>query len=259
MAVNTALMNARKHAGLSQGGLARRIRETGHRLGYANECSRGNVSRWEQHGTQPQPHYVLILENVLGRPAASLGFHDINTDELLAGAGLDVATPVPEPSARGYGPLTGIWVSRYEYHSDSRDADLSSSHHVQLLQRGAHLNIRSLPRQHSRLSLDLTVNGQWVKGVWTEVTSQGGYYAGAVYDGVWAGFLDPTGKRMAGKWSGYGRNPGELNDGLWSFTMVADRVDADARQEWDREPAQEHGLPGEGPHCCSTRPRRARN
>jgi hypothetical protein len=229
-------MTARTRAGLSQGALARRIRETGHRLGYPNECSRGNVSRWETHGTQPQAHSVVILEAVLGQPAAALGFHGIDTDELLAGAGLDVTTPVPEPSARSYGPLTGIWVSTYEYHSDSRDMDLSASHHVQVLQRGAHLNVRSLPRQHSRLSLDLTVNGQWVKGTWVEITSPGGYYAGAVYDGTWAGFLDQTGRRIAGRWHGYGRNPGELNDGAWHLTMVEDSVNGEARDRWDRDP-----------------------
>jgi transcriptional regulator with XRE-family HTH domain len=235
MAQNTALMTARTRAGLSQGQLARRIRETGHKLGYANECNRANVSRWETHGTQPQAHYVLILEAVLGQPAEALGFHGIDTGELLASSGLDVQTPVPEPSAR-YGPLTGIWVSRYEYHSDSRGADLSAAHHVLVLQRGAHLNVRSLPRQHSRLSLDLTVNGQWVKGVWTEVTSVGGYYAGAVYDGTIAMFLDQTGRRMDGKWHGYGRNPGELNEGAWRLTMVDDSVSAESRERWDHEP-----------------------
>jgi transcriptional regulator with XRE-family HTH domain len=239
MAANTALMTARTRAGLSQGALARRIRETGHRLGYPNECTRGNVSRWETHGTQPQAHYVVILEAVLGAPADALGFHQIDNDVLLARAGLDMAVPVPEPSARGYGPLTGIWVSRYEYHSDSRDADLSAAHHVQLLQRGAHLNIRSLPKQHSRLSLDLTVNGTWVMGTWVEHTDPGGYYAGALYAGTWAGFLDPSGKRIAGRWHGYGRNPGEINDGPWSFTQVDTSTSAEARHQWDRDPDAE--------------------
>jgi transcriptional regulator with XRE-family HTH domain len=235
MTANTALMTARTRAGLSQGQLALRIRETGHRLGYPNECNRANVSRWEAHGTQPQAHYIVLLEAVLGQPAEALGFHGIDTGELLAGAGLDVQVPIPEPSAR-YGPLSGIWLSKYTYPSSSRGGDFSASHHVLVLQRGAHLNVRSLPRQHSKLSLDLTVNGTWIKGVWTEITSPGGYYAGAVYDGVYAGFLDPTGKRISGTWTGYGRDPGELNTGPWSLTMVADSVDAAARQEWDREP-----------------------
>jgi hypothetical protein len=178
----------------------------------------------------------MLLEAVLGQPAEALGFHQIDTGELLASAGLDVATPVPDPSARGYGKLTGIWLSTYEYPSSSRGGTYSASHHVQLLQRGAHLNIRSLPRQHSRLSLDLAINGNWVMGTWVEHTDPRGYYQGALYAGTWAGFLDPAGHRMSGRWHGYGRDPGEINDGPWQFTMVADSVDTEARQRWDRDP-----------------------
>jgi hypothetical protein len=228
-------MTARLHAGLSQNGLARRVRETGHKLGYPNECNRANVSRWE-NGTQPQAHYVLILENVLGAPADALGFHGIDRDRMLMDAGLDLATPIPEVSAKGYGPLTGIWLSKYEYPSSSRGGVFNASHHVLILQRGAHLTVRSLPRQHSRLSLDLTVNGQWIKGTWAEVTSPAGYYAGAAYDGTIGMFLDQTGRRMSGRWLGYGRDPGELNDGNWSFTLVDDKTDRATIESWDSAP-----------------------
>src|SRR5215831_11413592 len=108
MAANHALMTARARAGLSQGALARRIRETGHRLGYPNECTRGNVSRWEAHGTQPQAHYLVILESVLGQPAKALGFHDIDTGELPAGTLLgSVSFPATV--------LTGSWVTSYQF------------------------------------------------------------------------------------------------------------------------------------------------
>jgi hypothetical protein len=104
MAANHALMSARTRAGLSQGALARRIRETGRSLGYANECTRGNISRWEGGG-QPQPHYLVILERVLGQPAAALGFHDIDTDELttLGSAAFAAST------------LAGTWVTAYQF------------------------------------------------------------------------------------------------------------------------------------------------
>jgi hypothetical protein len=236
MTRNVALMAARRHAGLSQDALARRIQATGQQLGYPNECNRANVARWE-NGTQPQPFYVLLLEATLNQPAATLGLHDMDRDALLAEAGLDVATPIPEPAARyGYGPLTGIWLSEYSYPSSSRDAVFTSRHYVQILQRGAHLNIRSLPKQHSRLSLDLTVNGEWIKGTWAEHTAEGGYYKGAVYDGTIGMFLDKTERRMKGKWQGYGRDPGEINDGPWQFTFVADKVDRETRDEWDHNP-----------------------
>lgn len=236
---NVQLIAARRHAGLSQEQLARRIQDAGQRLGHPNECNRANVARWET-GTQPQPFYVLLLEATLAQPAASLGLHDMDRDQLLAAAGLDTTTPVPEPSAKyGYGPLTGIWLSEYSYPSSSRGATFTSRHYVQILQRGAHLNIRSLPKQHSRLSLDLTVNGEWIKGTWAEHTAEGGYYRGAVYDGTIAMFLDKTSHRMSGKWHGYGRDPGEINDGPWRFTLIAGQVDRETRETWDREPDTE--------------------
>lgn len=243
MALNVALVTARKRAGLSQDGLAQQVQRVGQRLGYPNECNRANVHRWE-HGTQPQPFYVVILESVLSQPAASLGFayeqFSMDRDQMLADAGLDTTIPLPEPSARyGYGPLTGIWLSRYEYESSSRGGTFASQHYVMILQRGAHLNIRSLPRQHSRLSLDLSVNGKMTKGTWAEHTAEGGYYKGAVYDGTIQLEINQTNDRMKGKWLGFGRDPGEINDGPWQFTLVDSKVDNEAREKWDYEPESE--------------------
>ena len=240
MTRNLALIAARRREGLSEEGLARRIQAVGHRLGHPNGCTRGNVHRWE-NGVQPQPHYVMLLEAVLGQPAASLGFayaeYGMDREQMLAEAGLDVAPPVPEKSARyRYGPLTGIWLSRYEYPSSSRGGTFSGQHYVMILQRGAHLNVRSLPNQHSRLSLDLTVNGKMVKGTWAEHTSEGGYYKGAVYDGTIQLELNQTNDRMKGRWLGFGRDPGEINDGPWQFTLVDS--DVNAREKWDHDPPE---------------------
>lgn len=241
MARNVALITARRRAGLSQEGLARRIQETGHRLGRPNECNRANVTRWE-NGGQPQPHYVLLLEATLGTPAADLGLayetYGMDRDQLLAEAGLDTAPAFPEPSARygGYGPLTGIWRSEYEYPSSSRGGTYTGRHYVMVLQRGAHLNVRSLPGQHSRLSLDLAVNGKMATGTWTEHTAEGGYYRGAIYHGTIQLEVNDQGTRLKGRWLGFGRDPGEINDGPWQFTIVDSKVDAEARQRWDRDP-----------------------
>lgn len=243
---NTALVAARTRAGLSQDGLARRIQEVGHRLGHPNGCNRANVHRWESGG-QPQARYVLILEAVLNAPASELGIftdiYEMDRDRMLAESGLDASLAIPEPSARyGYGPLTGIWLSRYQYPSSSRGTVLSSSHYCMVLQRGAHLNVRSLPKQASRLALDLSLNGQIARGTWTEHTDPNGYYSGAVYDGAILLRLDPTGRRLAGKWLGYGRD-GETNDGPWSFTLVSDQVTADSIAEWDRAPEAAGNVP----------------
>jgi transcriptional regulator with XRE-family HTH domain len=241
MAKNTALIAARKREGLSEDALARRIQQVGHKLGHPNNCNRANIHRWE-NGGKPSPFYVLLLEAALGQTAESLGFayenYGMSRDQMLADAGLDTETPLPEPSARyGYGPLSGVWLSRYTYHSTSRSADFSSHHYVMILQRGAHLNVRSLPRQSSRLSLDLSVNGQIATGTWSEHTSEQGYYRGAIYSGAIQLHLDPTSRRLEGQWVGFGRD-GKINNGPWSFTLVEDKTDRETLEKWDRIPDQ---------------------
>jgi hypothetical protein len=201
------------------------------------------VHRWE-HGGHPQAHYIVLLEAALGQPAADLGLAyeglDMDRDQMLASAGLDVEAPSPDQTARyQYGPLTGIWLSRYEYPSSSRGATFVGAHYVLILQRGAHLNIRSLPGQHSRLSLDLAVNGQIAQGTWTEHTAEGGYYRGSIYTGTIQLEVNQAGDRLKGRWLGFGRDPGEINDGPWQFTRVDDKIDAEARQRWDRNPDAE--------------------
>jgi transcriptional regulator with XRE-family HTH domain len=235
---NTALREARLRAHLSQGDLARLIRETGFRTGEPNGCTREMVQRWESGKTRrPQGRYLLALENVLGQPADSLGFdadikYGMDRARTLAEAGLDTMLPLPEPAER-YGPLTGIWLSSYDYYSSGRDQTLTSAHHVMLLQRGARLMVRSLPASGSQLSMDLSVNGQVVTGTWTEQTQADGYYRGAVYHGAIQLLQEPTGRRMFGKWVGFGREL-EVNTGAWTLSLVDDHVDAEAVERWNR-------------------------
>ena len=100
-------MTARTRAGLSQGALARRVRETGHQLGLPNECTRSNVSRWEHDGTVPQAHYVVILEKVLGAPASALGF---------GGDGGEAAALLgPVPHGFPASALGGDWLTAYTF------------------------------------------------------------------------------------------------------------------------------------------------
>lgn len=240
---NTALREARRRAHLSQSDLARKIREAGFLSGDANGCTREMVQRWESGKTRrPQARYLLALENVLGQPAENLGFdadlhYGMDRSRALADAGLDTALPLPSP-AEQYGPLTGIWLSAYEYRSSGRDATFTSKHHVMLLQRGARLMVRSLPASSSHLAMDLSVNGLVVTGTWTEQTQGDGYYRSAVYHGALQMLQDEDGKRLSGKWVGFGKE-GEVNDGPWSLTLVDEHVDQEAVERWNRVPEAE--------------------
>lgn len=159
MSVNHALMNARTKAGLSQGALARRIRETGHRLGYPNECTRGNVSRWESGG-HPQPHYLVILESVLGQPAASLGFH-----------GTDDAGTLPGSYSFPASALAGSWVTSYQfehngavmYHADIAHVTAESDDGIRAVNHPARTEGRAVPF-HNEIEARLVsrhLTGHW--------------------------------------------------------------------------------------------------
>jgi transcriptional regulator with XRE-family HTH domain len=239
MAANLALKQARDRANLSQTGLAVRIQEWGFTTGEPNGCSRNMVQRWESGQTRcPQGRYLLALEAVLGQPAASLGFADqrygMDRHQALADAGLDQGMPLLVPSGQ-YGPMTGIWLSAYDYFSSGRGQSFTGKHHVLILQRGARLMARSLPAATSLLSLDMTANGQVVTGTWTEQTDPAGYYQGAVYHGAIQLLTEPSGHRLAGRWIGFGREL-EINDGPWTLTLVDSLITPDAVERWNREP-----------------------
>jgi len=236
---NTALRDARVRAHLSQTDLARRIRELGFGSGDPNGCSRVMVQRWESGKVQcPQPRYLLMLERILGQPAQNLGFAvaelGVDRDRALTEAGMNAPFTLPSPGDYE-GEHTGIWLSIYDYYSSSRDATFSSKHHVMILHRGTRLIVHSLPACASRVSMELSANGQVVTGSWAEQTSKDGYYAGAPYYGAIQMLLDPTGRRMAGKWVGFGRDM-TVNTDAWSLTLVDAAVDAAAYERWNREP-----------------------
>jgi transcriptional regulator with XRE-family HTH domain len=236
---NTALREARARARLSQTDLARRIRELGFRSGDPNGCTRVMVQRWESGKVQrPQPRYVLALETVLGTPAQNLGFADaalgVDRDRALAEAGMTTPFAIPAPG-QYEGGRTGIWLSAYEYYSSSRDVTLTSRHYVMVMHRGTRLIVSSLPASASRVSMELSVNGQVITGTWAEQTRQDGYYQGAPYYGAIQMLLDPTDRRMGGMWVGFGRDMA-VNTGAWSLTLVDAGVDEAAVERWNREP-----------------------
>jgi hypothetical protein len=230
---NNALKAARMSLLLSQDGLARAIRQAGVRAGQPNEASKRLVQRWESGTTAtPSPVYARALEQVTGLPIEALGF--AMTEPLLpAGRGDDhpgpgpgsdlpafpppATTPQPNTAHRTY---TGIWLSRYRYPSSGRGTELEGRHHVVLLQHGHHLTVRSLPdgsfNPNSPLTMDLDIDGSVVTGTWTEQTALDGYYRGARYHGAIQMLIEPTGRRMTGKWVGFGKDM-DVNTGPWEL------------------------------------------
>jgi hypothetical protein len=116
--------------------------------------------------------------------------------------------------------LSGIWHSKYVYHSSGRNRDFEGEHYVALRQQGTRLLGQSLPHSiDSRLKLDLSVEGSVATGTWTERTSPTGYYKGAVYHGALQLVVDPMGRHMRGRWLGFGRDF-QVNTGDWALTWV---------------------------------------
>lgn len=224
---NTALIAIRIGMGHSQDSFARAVQEAGRRISIPNQCSKRLVQRWESgEVAHPHPEHVRALEAVTGLPVSRLGF----------------AWPIPSAvapetvPADQVGALSGIWLSRYEYHSSSRDADFLGWHHVALVHAGSRLQGRSLPGSStSALNLDFTVAGQVATGTWTEHTSPDSYYRGAVYHGAIQLLADPTGRRLAGQWVGFGRN-GQVNTGRWELTLKDKSLAKSTLSRWDRRP-----------------------
>ena len=238
MAPNTALRQARLALRLSQDEMAVAIRDAGDRLGMPNGCTKRLVQRWESGTvTLPRAVYVRALEYVTGKPVDSLGFasaaerYGLDPDEALA-IGSGPWIPLADPKAQP-GPLTGIWLSGYEYESTGRGASFMSRHYVAVVQHGGRLQARSMPGSRSRVMMDLTANGQVLTGTWTEETNPVGYYRGAVYHGAIQLLLEPTGRKMTGKWVGFGRDF-DLNTGPWNLELVTTSITEQAMTEYSK-------------------------
>jgi len=74
---------------------------------------------------------------------------------------------------------------------------------------------------NSLLRLSLSIEGSVATGTWTERTSPTDYYQGATYHGTLQLLVDPVGRRMSGKWLGFGKNF-RVNTGEWELTWVDD-------------------------------------
>ncbi|MGW0506049.1 helix-turn-helix domain-containing protein [Micromonospora sp. NPDC003241] len=229
-APNTALRAVRAGMRMSQDDFARALQAAGHRAGEPNDANKRLVQRWESGAiAAPRPVYVRALEVVTGLPIELLGFGAVADGEAAedGDGGHDLtspmsrlATPTPAPrAATAHGSFAGVWLSRYQYHSSSRDESFAGQHFVVVLQHGDRLTVRSLPGSAaSSLALDLTVDGSVVTGTWVEQTDPTGYYRGARYHGAIQLLAEPTGRRMAGKWVGFGKDM-DVNTGPWELVF----------------------------------------
>lgn len=231
MSKNIAFIAARTARNLSQEELAKE-------LGVAKRT----VQRWEEDGTsRPRAAQVRQLQTTMGLPVEQLGFpadkNALVVDDGRGGHDLEVRFPpistAPlRPPANDY---SGIWLSRYEYFSSSREEHYAGQHFVVLQQDGNKLSVRSLLNSaSSTMGMDLTVDGVILTGTWVEDTDKSGYYRGKRYVGGIQLVADPSGARLAGKWVGHGKD-GDVNTGPWRLDYQAE-VSKAAIDEYDRLP-----------------------
>jgi hypothetical protein len=90
---------------------------------------------------------------------------------------------------------------------------------VLLIQRGGKVQARSIGSP-SKLVMDFTTDGAVLTGTWREETDPAGYYRGAVYHGAIQLVAGPSGHRMKGQWTGFGKD-GEVNTGPWTLDLVS--------------------------------------
>jgi hypothetical protein len=210
------------------------------------------VQRWESGTTAaPRPVYARALEVVTGLPIESLGFaasvpavrvsddgrggHDV--EDTSFGVTAPGAT-APQPAARGN--YSGVWQSTYEYVSSSRGNEVFiAKHFVVLLQHNSRITARSLPlaatNAGSRLTLDLELDANTLTGTWTEQTAPDGYYRGARYHGAIQMLIEPTGRRVAGKWVGFGKDF-DVNTGPWELRLMDSSTAKKTLDAYNRPP-----------------------
>jgi hypothetical protein len=236
---------------LSQDELARAIRNAGDEAGEPNDANKRLVQRWESGiTTAPRPVYARALESVTGMPIEALGFSSPImarvTDDGAGGHDVHpspegVAAPGPGPAVQAAprGSYSGVWLSKYEYFSSGRDSSFVGMHYVLVLQHGNRLTVRSLPGASSNpdspLTMDLTVDGGVVTGTWVEQTATDGYYRGARYYGAIQMLTEPTGRRMAGKWVGFGKDF-DMNTGPWELRLQDSSTNQKTIAKYSRTP-----------------------
>ncbi|WP_042405959.1 helix-turn-helix domain-containing protein [Streptacidiphilus carbonis] len=248
---NDTLRAVRVGLRLSQDDLARELRRVGRESGEPNDASKRLVQRWEAGVVAyPRPVYARALMALTGLSVEALGFRmplvmarvreDGHGGHDLEGGG-DTGAPVAHSVPAGALTYSGVWLSTYEYFSSGRGDTFRGSHYVVLVQHGNHLTGRSLPdaslNPDSPLSLDLTIDRNVVTGTWVEQTATDGYYAGARYHGALQLLAEPTGRRMTGKWIGFGKEF-DVNTGPWSLVFQDSSTSKATIEKYNRRPPE---------------------
>jgi hypothetical protein len=250
VAPNATLRAVRMGMLMSQDEFASAVRDGGQRIGEPNDANKRLVQRWESGAiTNPRPVYARALEATTGLPIEALGFtstpmpearvaddghggHDVELSPSGIAAPRNALTTSPSP----HGNLFGVWLSRYEYFSSSRGDTFTGLHHVVLLQHGNRLTVRSLPRSaESVLTMDLTVDGNVITGTWMEQTGESSYYRGARYHGAIQMLVEPTSRRIAGKWVGFGKEM-DVNTGPWELVFQDASTNKATLEKYNQRP-----------------------
>lgn len=246
-APNDALRAARASMLMSQDDFARALRTAG-----ADTANKRLVQRWEAGvTTSPRPVHARALEVVTRLPIESLGFspavpharvrpdgrdgHDV--DHSTEGVAPAAVYRTPQGRNTPAGNYSGVWLSRYEYFSSGRDDTFVGLHYVLVLQHGDRLTVKSLPGSAaSTLTLDMTADGSVLTGTWVEQTEPDGYYRGARYHGAIQMLAEPTGRRLVGKWVGFGKEM-DINTGPWEFVFQDGSTNKATLDRYNRPPA----------------------
>ncbi|MFE3250230.1 XRE family transcriptional regulator [Streptomyces sp. NPDC059209] len=247
---NATLRAVRMGMLMSQDDFARAVRDAGARAGQPNDANKRLVQRWESGKTAaPRPVYARALESVTGLPIESLGFgisvpqarvsddghggHDMETIPNGTTPPAAYAQAEPRPV---HGNYSGVWLSKYEYFSSGRDSAFTGLHYAVVLQHGNRLSVRSLPgSSDSPLTMDLEFDGHVATGTWTEQTASDGYYRGARYHGAIQLLVEPTGRRMSGKWVGFGKEF-DVNTGPWELVFQSSSTNKATLEAYNHRP-----------------------
>ncbi|MDI6098071.1 XRE family transcriptional regulator [Actinoplanes sp. NEAU-A12] len=239
---NNALRAVRLSMRLSQDEFAERMRQAG-----AESTTKRTVQRYESGEiAQPRPASARALEVVTRLPIQSLGFPaDVDAmvvDDGRGGHDLEVrgtTLPTQAGPARSNGGYSGVWLSRYQYFSSGRNDTYTGQHHVVLLQHGDRVTVRSLHGGNkSLLTMDLVVDGNVITGTWVEETDPTGYYRGGRYHGAIQLLAEPTGRRLTGKWVGFGKEM-DINTGPWELSFLDASTSKATLTKYAEEPENE--------------------
>ncbi len=118
--------------------------------------------------------------------------------------------------------LSGDWLSRYLYYSDSEQAERDTEHRLRLVQVGDDVTGTSHPDlTGSELELHLVIRGRKLDGRWHEKTSPRGEFKGRVLEGLVMFAVGAEGSQINGKRLIYNPFHGRVNVGEWVLDKVS--------------------------------------